>query len=207
MFCKNGLDLHTAMLENDKIKLLLSAVSLHNDQKAYKELFILLHSRLKQFAYSILKSKEEAEELVSDVFIGIWQRRNQYTSIEFPLLYFYQSVKNMAYNRISKMKKQPINADDWFFQFQSIYFDPERLMMTEEMLRQIRTAVNELPPRCKLIFKLVKEDGLKYREVADLLQVSIKTIEAQMAIALRRLGKCMQLEIKKPAHNPVYLKK
>jgi len=207
MFSKNGLDLHTAMLEVDKIKQLLSAISLHNDQKAYKELFITLHSRLKQFAYSILKSNEEAEELVSDIFIGIWQKRNQLTSIESPLLYFYQAAKNMAYNRVSKMKKQPIQTNEWFIQLQSIYFDPEKLLMTEEMLRRIRNAVNELPPRCKLIFKLVKEDGLKYREAADLLQVSIKTIEAQMAIALRRLGKCMQLEIKKPTQNPVYLKK
>ena len=62
-------------------------------------------------------------------------------------------------------------------------------------MRQIRQAVNSLPPRCRIIFKLVKEDGLKYKEVAELLQLSVKTIEAQMAIALRRLGKCMHLEI------------
>lgn len=68
-------------------------------------------------------------------------------------------------------------------------------MMTEEMMRQIRQAINNLPPRCRLIFKMVKEDGLKYREVAALLQLSIKTVEAQMAIAMRRLGKCMHLEI------------
>ena len=68
-------------------------------------------------------------------------------------------------------------------------------MMTEEMMRQIRQAVNNLPPRCRLIFKLVKEDGLKYKEVAELLQLSVKTIEAQMAIALRRIGKYMHMEV------------
>ncbi|HMU47903.1 MAG TPA: sigma-70 family RNA polymerase sigma factor [Chitinophagaceae bacterium] len=195
------------MLENDQIRRLLSAISLNNDQTAYKELFILLHSRLKQFAFSILKSGEEAEELVSDIFIGIWEKRNHLTSIETPLLYFYKTAKNLAYNRINKMKKQPISADDWFIQFHSIYFDPEKLMVTEEMMRQIRNAVNELPPRCKLIFKLVKEDGLKYREVAELLNLSIKTIEAQMAIALRRLGKCMHFEIKNPTYSHFSLKK
>lgn len=195
------------MLENDQIRRLLSAISLNNDQTAYKELFILLHSRLKQFAFSILKSGEEAEELVSDIFIGIWEKRNNLTTIEAPLLYFYKTAKNLAYNRISKMKKQPVNADDWFIQFHSIYFDPEKLMMTEEMMRQIRNAINELPPRCKLIFKLVKEDGLKYREVAELLHLSIKTVEAQMAIALRRLGKCMHFEIKNTTHSQFSLKK
>lgn len=196
------------MLENEQIKRLLSAIALYDDQTAYKELFILLHSRLKQFAYSILKSGEEAEELVSDIFIIVWQKRNKLISIESPLLYFYKSVKNHAYNRLNKIKRQQtVNPDDWFIQFQSIYFDPEKLMMTEEMMRQIKKAVNDLPPRCKLIFKLVKEDGLKYREVAELLQLSIKTVEAQMAIALRRLGKCMHLEIRHTSYGSVFQKK
>lgn len=185
------------MHRNENIKRLLSAISLNADQAAYKELFILMHSRLKQFAYSILKSNEEAEELVSDVFIRIWEKRDQLTAIETPLLYFYTAVKNLALNRLSKQKKQVSQSpEEWLVQLNSIYFDPEQLMMTEEMIRKIRKAINELPPRCRIIFKLIKEDGLKYREAAELLQLSVKTVEAQMAIALRRLGKCMHLEIK-----------
>lgn len=198
------------MPENNHIKRLLSAISLNDDQIAYKELFILLHSRLKKFAYSILKSGEEAEELVSDIFIGIWEKRDQLTKIDSPLLYFYTTAKNLSFNRIKKLKKQQtinLNPDDWFIQFQSIYFDPEQLMMTEEMIRQIKKAVNELPPRCKLIFMLVKEDGLKYREVAELLNLSVKTVEAQMAIALRRLGKCMHLEVRQAAYAHFSFKK
>ena len=184
------------MLDNEVIKRLLSAIAFTNDQAAYKELFVLLHSRLKQFAYSILKSQEEAEELVSDLFIKVWQKRDQLTTIESPLLYFYTTAKNLAYNRLNKQKRQQnLQPEEWLGHLNSIYFDPGQLMMTEEMMRQIRQAVNSLPPRCRIIFKLVKEDGLKYKEVAELLQLSVKTIEAQMAIALRRLGKCMHLEI------------
>ena len=196
------------MAENEKIKRLLSLIALNNDQVAYKELFILLHGRLKQFAYSILKSSEEAEELVSDVFVRIWEKRDQLTAIESPLLYFYTTAKNLALNRLNKQKRiQNQSPEEWLVQLNSIYFDPEQLMMTEEMVRQIRQAVNNLPPRCRLIFKLVKEDGLKYREVAELMQLSIKTIEAQMAIALRRLGKCMQLEIKSLSSSSQGIKK
>ena len=185
------------MLENEQIKRLLAAIALNDDKAAYKELFILLHSRLKQFSYSILKSNEESEELVSDLFINVWEKRNKLTAIESPLLYFYTSVRNMAFTRISRLKKQQtLPVEEWLVQMNSIYFDPEQLMMTEEMMRQIKQAVNDLPPRCRMIFKLVKEDGLKYREVAELLHLSVKTIEAQMAIALRRIGKCMHFEIK-----------
>lgn len=196
------------MAENENIKRLLSLIALNNDQVAYKELFILLHGRLKQFAYSILKSSEEAEELVSDVFVRIWEKRDQLTAIESPLLYFYTTAKNLALNRLNKQKRiQNQSPEEWLVQLNSIYFDPEQLMMTEEMVRQIRQAVNNLPPRCRLIFKLIKEDGLKYREVAELMQLSIKTIEAQMAIALRRLGKCMQLEIKSLSSSSQGIKK
>jgi RNA polymerase sigma-70 factor (family 1) len=196
------------MHKNDDIKRLLTAISINADQVAYKELFLLLHSRLKQFAYSMLKSKEEAEELVSDVFIRIWEKRDQLTTIESPLLYFYTTVKNLALNRLSKQKRQLNNSpEDWLVQLNSIYFDPEKLMMTEEMMRKIRLAINDLPPRCRIIFKLIKEDGLKYKETAELLQLSVKTVEAQMAIALRRLGKCMHLEIKELSHSTTSLKK
>ena len=195
------------MHETNHLKRLLSAIALDNDQVAYKELFLLLHNRLKQFSYSILKSGEEAEELVSDLFIRIWQKREQLTSIESPLLYFYTTAKNLAFTRLNKQKRQvSISAEDWLVQMNSVYFDPEQLMMTEEMMRQIKKAINDLPPRCRLIFKLIKEDGLKYREVAELLHLSVKTVEAQMAIALRRLGKCMHVEIKTTLPRPAIKK-
>ncbi len=184
------------MLENEKIKNLLSLIAINDDQAAYRELFLLLHSRLKQFAYSILKSNEEAEETVSDMFIKVWQKKDQFAEINSPLLYFYTSIKNLSINRLNKQKRQKAPLpEDWFVQLNSIYFDPEKLLLTEEMLRQIRKAVNELPPRCRIIFKLIKEDGLKYREVAELLNLSVKTIEAQMAIALRRIARCMHFEL------------
>jgi len=198
------------MPENENIKRLLTAISVNSDQGAYRELFILLHARLKQFAYSILKSGEEAEELVSDVFIRIWQKREQLENINSPLLYFYTTTKNLALNQLSKQKRQVnLSPEEWLVQVNSLYFDPEQLMLTEEMFRQVKKAVNDLPPRCRLIFKLVKEDGLRYKEVAELLQLSVKTIEAQMAIALRRIGKCMHFELKTaiPARAQTILKK
>ena len=186
------------MPENDYIRKLLAAIALDNDQAAYKELFLLLHGKLKQFAYAILKSGEEAEELVSDLFIGIWQKKDQLSNIETPLLYFYTTAKNLAINRLKKQKRRvSLSAEDWLVESNSIYFDPEQLMITEEMVRQIKKAVNDLPPRCRLIFKLIKEDGLKYKETAELLHLSVKTVEAQMAIALRRIAICLHFDMKK----------
>ncbi|HMR92337.1 MAG TPA: RNA polymerase sigma-70 factor [Chitinophagaceae bacterium] len=185
------------------IKQLLDRVAAYGDEAAYKELFILLHRPLCQFAYGILKSQDDAQEVVSDVFISLWEKREKLGDISSPLVYLYTAVKNRSLNAIAKQKRQQaLDAGEWLVPLSSVYFDPEKLMMTEEMIQQIRRAINELPTRCRLIFKLVKEDGLKYREVAELLQLSVKTVEAQMAIAIRRLGKCMHLEINAPAKKP-----
>ena len=193
------------MVENQKIKRLLNLIAQNDDQAAYKELFLLLYYRLKKFAYSILKSNEEAEELVLDVFLMIWEKRRQLVSIESPRLYFYTITKNLALTRISQRKKQVgLAPEDWLIKLNSIYFEPEELFISEEILKKINLAIDGLPPRCRLIFKLIKEDDLQYKEVAELLDLSVKTIEAQMAIAFRRIGKCMHLEISSsliPAHR------
>ena len=171
---------------------MLAAVAL-NDQSAYKELFILLHGRLKQFAYSILKSNEEAEELVSDIFIRVWEKRDQLPAIESPLLYFFAAAKNLALTRLGKQKQQQsISGEDWLVQMNSIYFDPEKLLITEEMMRQVKKAINDLPPRCRLIFKLVKEDGLSYKQVAAILDISTKTVDSQLCLALKKLAAILQ---------------
>jgi RNA polymerase sigma-70 factor (family 1) len=179
-----------------QIQRLLQQITLHNSQEAYKELFLLLHKPLCQFAYGILKSHDDAEEVVSDVFIYIWEKRDKLENIESPLIYLYTAVKNRALNSIARQKRQQaLDAGEWLVPLSSVYFDPEKLMMTEELIQTLRKAIQDLPTRCRLIFKLVKEDGLKYKEVATLLQISVKTVEAQMAIAIRRLGRCMHMDV------------
>ena len=68
-------------------------------------------------------------------------------------------------------------------------------MISAEMLRLIHDVVDDLPPRCKLSFKLVKEYGFKYREAAEILQVSEKTIENQLSIALRKISAAIHFDI------------
>ena len=77
---------------------------------------------------------------------------------------------------------------------QYIRFDtnPETILLDAEGLRRIQAAINQLPPRCLLIFSLIKEDGLKYKDVSRLLELSVKTIETQMAIALRKITAALQ---------------
>jgi len=113
-------------------------------------------------------------------------------------LYLYTATRNTALNYLARHKKVLITElTELPVEIHSLQYDPERIMITTEMKKIIHDAVNRLPARCKLIFKLVKEDELKYREVAELLNLSVKTVETQMGIALRRIAEAIRFDPQK----------
>lgn len=161
----------------------------NDDPIAYKELFLFLHSRLISFSVSITNNKEVSEEIVSDIFMKIWQRRSSIKMIENLRLYLYVSAKNLSINYLVKEKKNSnIPLDNLSVELEQVQPNPEQAMVTKEMMARLHQAVSNLPDKCKLIYKLVREDGFKYREVADLLGLSQKTVENQMAIAIRKIS-------------------
>jgi RNA polymerase sigma-70 factor (family 1) len=173
----------------ENIRLLQQAIACFDDAQAYRRLFILFQPSLLQFAISITRSKQLSEEIVSDVFIKIWQKRQQLDKIENLTYYLFTAIKNHAINELHKQKKNlSLALDEVAVEFRSIYFDPEQKLISSEMIRLIQASIAQLPPRCQLIFKLIKEDGLKYKEVAELLHLSVKTIENQMTLAIKKIG-------------------
>lgn len=83
--------------------------------------------------------------------------------------------------------------------------DPHSRLVTAEMLNRVNQAIEQLPSRCKMIFRLVREDGLRYKEVAEILNISVNTIDVQMAIAVRRISE--SLGISKNIHQKTFVKK
>lgn len=182
-------------LSSSDITSLQQKIAAGNDQQAYKTLYLHFQPWLYQFAYSFIKSHELAEEIVSDVFIRIWQKRAQLQHVENLRLYLYVSTKNYALNYLQKIRRNKVfNLDELSVEITSIHANPEQLLITKEMHDRVSLAVNQLPLRCKMIFKLVKEDGLKYREVAELLGISVKTVEAQITLAVKKLGNTIRFE-------------
>ncbi len=190
------------MIAASPLKKLLNRIALYDDAVAYKELFLLYHPRLIRFAATITHSKEAAEEVVSDVFLKIWNNRTTLSRIENFHLYVYVVTKHLSINCLLKLKKdRSFSLDDTVVELKSIYLDPEQIMITAEMHNRLQHAVNSLPPKCRLIFKLIKEDNLKYREVAELLNLSVKTIENQMTIALKKIGQSVQFNLSKTSYS------
>jgi RNA polymerase sigma-70 factor (family 1) len=187
--------LHMGMIA-ENINELQRRVALYDDEPAYKQIFFIYFSPLLRFAQTFIGDRQHAEEIVSDVMMKIWEKRRNLTSITNLRVYLYISTKNTALNFINRQKNIDIlSLEQLNIDFPSNYLNPEQMMITAEMLRLINAAINALPPRCKLVFKLVKEDGLPYREVADILNISIKTIDNQLAIALRKISEALSVQL------------
>lgn len=184
------------------LKNLIEKIACYDDPIAYKELFLLYHKKLVSFSMTITHSKESAEEVVSDVFLKLWKNRSSLPTIENFHLYIYIVAKNLSINRILKEKRQQVfSLDETVVEISNLYPNADEKMVTAEMQRRLKLAIEQLPARCRLIFRLAKEDGLKYREVAELLQLSVKTVENQMTIALKKIADSIQFDLSKSTFN------
>jgi len=170
-----------------------------DDEMAFTQLYLRFGKRLIQFSHSLVRSKEIAEELVEDVFVKLWANRTQINEIENLTVYLYVAVKNRSLNVLSQKARELITTPFDYLDTPADEFsaDPYDLMITSEMMASMRAAIDELPPRCKMIFRLIREDGLRYKEVADILNISVNTIDVQMAIAVKKI--CAALHIKSPS--------
>ena len=172
-----------------KIKELQQKIALYEDMKAYEQLYALLFDRLHRFSNAFVKSNEAAEEIVSDVFIKLWQIRTQLADIRNLKVYLYTITRNFSYNYLTRhYKKVVLSLDDADPDALVALDDPETLCISADLVEKIRTAIRQLPPQCRIIFQLVREEGLQYKEVAEVLHVSPLTVRNQVAIATRKIA-------------------
>jgi len=160
-----------------------------NDELAFEKVYRQYFVRLFRFCFSIVHQKEAAEEIVNDVFLYLWKRREQSGDIRNLEVYLYISTKNLSLNYLRDNHfLHVVDISEQVSQYIKLEVTPGSMMESAETIRQMQKAIDELPPRCKLIFKLIKEDGLKYKDVAALLNISVKTVEAQLAIAMKKIA-------------------
>lgn len=179
-------------------------IALFEDMKAYRELYEMLFYNLQRFSCAFVKSRETAEEIVSDVFIKVWQMRGRLTEIRNLKEYLYIITKNFSLNYLTKnYKNKTVCLDDIQFETVAQIRTPEDLYISADMLNHIRETIGQLPPKCKIIFQLIREDGLQYKEVASILNISVFTVRNQLAIAVKKIGETLpqNLLLHKTAHS------
>jgi RNA polymerase sigma-70 factor (family 1) len=167
-------------------------IALSEDMQAYKELYLLMYPNLHKFSYSFTRSKEVAEEVVSDVFVKLWQIRSQLSSINNLRVYLYRITKNLSLNYLAQASRNPaIHSEHIDIESSIDLRNPEDLYISKETIQKIKLIIQELPPQCKVIFVLVREHGLSYADVADILNISVLTVRNQLVIATKKIAEAL----------------
>lgn len=168
----------------------LKAIKKGNIQE-YELLFREYFQPLLSYAISMLKSEADAEEIVQDIFFGIWKNKKKLDIHTSFSSYLYRAVRNNCLQLLKREKRKLNYQQDQRNWNEQESLSPGEILQYNELYDKINSVVDELPENCKTIFKLNRFQGLKYSEIAVKLAISIKTVEANMTKALKHLRRHM----------------
>jgi RNA polymerase sigma-70 factor (ECF subfamily) len=166
---------------------LLAELRLGNET-AFDTLFRAYYASLCRYASGVLDgSLDDAEDVVQQVFIKIWEQR-QGLEIQWSLkAYLYKMTHNRCLNRLRDARTREKHHQENAIPMEQQQYDPNVSDSEQELSARVQKALRALPTECRRIFELSRFEALKYREIADQLGISIKTVETQMGKALRIL--------------------
>lgn len=156
------------------------------DEQAYDSLFRDWYPSLVRASESIVQSRAVAEEIVQDVLLELWRRRESLVSSSSPQAYLFQSTRNRSLNHV-RHERVVRQGEPYARRPESMEPSALAQMVEDEMQAAVQRAVDRLPERCREVFQLSRTHGLRYSEIAEVLDISVKTVEAQMGKALKTL--------------------
>ncbi|WP_372634396.1 RNA polymerase sigma-70 factor [Fodinibius sp.] len=157
------------------------------DRKAFEKLFLRFYEPLCQFSWQFTHSRHISEELVQEVFMAVWKSRKTLDPQKDIKSYLYQSVRNKALNYIEheQLAEEYNREIEWLSP--APVTQKHHYGEKSQFEKAAKKAIEHLPDRARQIYKLSRKDGLTYREIADVMDISVKTVESQMSRALKIL--------------------
>ena len=156
------------------------------DEQAFKALFQKYYAPMCHFAGQYLKDADMAEETVQELFVRLWEKRSTLSIETSVSRYLFRSVRNHCLNQLQHQKiKQQYASRVMESSSQEVDWQP--FYMEVDLMERIEKSIASMPPNRQEIFRLSREQGLKYKDIAEKLDISVKTVEAQMGLALRHL--------------------
>lgn len=155
------------------------------DQKAFEALFRSYYPGLCQYATRLLNDAQMAEETVQELFVRLWEKRSRNVIETSVKNYLFRSVKNQCLNYIKHNQIKLAYAQKVLAEAETSSSEDHEA--EAELIRKIEESIASLPDKRREIFRLNRQEGLKYREIAEKLNISVKTVETQMGLALKSL--------------------
>lgn len=158
------------------------------DEEAFELLFRKYYTRLCAFANKFLNDPEESKNIVQDVFAKIWEGRDEIDPENSLKSYIFKVTQNLSLNKLRKK-----NIESRYIEiYKLVYIENDEFSVLESLLAMeleeiITNSIGKLPTECRKVFELSRFRGLKYREIANTLHISVKTVETQISKALRSI--------------------
>lgn len=170
------------------------------DEKAYMYIVDTYHSDLFDYAKNLSRDHYRADDIVQNVFIGIWEKRTNFKKVFSLKKYLYKSV----YNEFIDLYRKDVattNLEKKYIEETDLYLGHVEENELTRLIDIVKREIELLPPKCKETFLLSRMEGLSYVEIADYMKVSIKTVETHMSNAFRILRE----KIDKKGHTLLFL--
>jgi RNA polymerase sigma-70 factor (ECF subfamily) len=166
---------------------LWSNICLEDDTKAFEKLYYALFNKLIKFSIYYVNHRETAEEIVSEVFVKCWNNRKELDQVQYPESYLFIAVKNQSLKHCKKFSNVfLVEIDENEFQLVD-HSDPSKKIERKELHHQLDQAIETLPKQARMVFRMIKENGMKYKEVAEILEISPRTVQTQLFRAIGKL--------------------
>ncbi len=161
------------------------------NKQVFDKMFMQYYSGLCNFVWHIIKTEDAYEDLVQDIFVKIWIGRQDWHPHASIKSYLFRSAKNQALNYLRSYDVINIDQEDDIEEEISGDINIEEELYRKDLSKAVQSAIESLPERCRLVFVMHRQEGLKYNEIADILNISINTVEKQMGRAFRILRKLL----------------
>ena len=155
------------------------------DEQAFELLFKMYYTTLCSFSNKYLFNPEEAQDVVQEVFIKLWENRDTIDPEESLKAYLFRVTANSSINKLRRRKvKTKYDEILKLVYIENSELSPHDLFLERELSEYLIHALNKIPPKCRIVFDLSRIEGLKYGEIAKYLKISIKTVESHISKAL-----------------------
>lgn len=157
------------------------------DQHAFREIFNSWSGKVFGFALKLTHSKSLSEEIVQDVFMKIWINRESLEAIQSFPAYLFTLTRNHTFNNLKRIAIEEAARIKLGKKLTESNYDTEETINFRESERLLNQAISKLPPQQRLVYSLCQQEGLKYEEVAQRLNISRLTVKTHMQQALRSI--------------------
>ena len=166
----------------------------HDNHSAFQNIYFNYKERLYAFIFSLVRSHDETEELLQEVFIKIWNNRKKLDSNFSLNAYIYKIAKNTTLNFLRQKTYRLLLEKELISSADNVDNSLEGLLINKDLVKYINTLTDQIPSRCREVFLLRYEHNLSYKEIAIKLSISENTVDTQLRKALKFLREKLEKE-------------